>query len=124
MYLFLFTVPSAAPTNLAITAVKPDQIYVQWKGIDNSKFNGRPLGHVVRYKPYFATQFVEKKVPNGIFETNINDLKPFTLYTVEVLAFSGGGYGLPVSGNIKTPEGGKCVSRIETILQIIKSVPN
>ena len=124
MHLFLSTVPSAAPTNLLITAIKSDEIYVQWKGIQYSEFNGRALGYVVRYKPYFDTQFVEKKVPNDILETNINDLKPFTLYTVEVLAYSGGGYGLPVSGNKKTPEGGMCLSKIETILQIRKGVPN
>ena len=102
-----FVAPSAAPTNLVITAVKSDEVYVQWNGIEYSKFNGRQLGYVIKYKTYFAHQFMEKKVPKEILETNINDLKPFTLYVIEVMAYSGGGYGLPVSGNIKTPEGGK-----------------
>ena len=46
------------------------------------------------------------RVPSDVLEATISNFKPFTLYKIEVSAVSGGGYGLPVSGNVKMPEGG------------------
>ena len=103
----LFPVPSVAPTNLQIKAVQPTEIFVEWNTIPDSKWHGRQLGYRIKYKPYHDSTWIIKTVPKQYHDTSITGMKAFTLYVMEVEAYTGKGPGLPVAGVIKTPEGGK-----------------
>ncbi len=103
--------PSAAPTNLTLTPSSSGGLRVEWTPIPAIKFNGRNFGYKVKYRKYVincvSCKYVIETVPNGINEITLTDVRPFTLYEVEVEAYSGAGSGLPVAGVVKTPEGGK-----------------
>ena len=103
----IFLVPKVPPKNFTGRAISPSQVYLSWVGITDAEFNGRPLGYAIRYKKYSDIAYVEKTVPKTNFEATIEDLRPFTLYDFELMAFSGAGYGPPLSVILKTPEGGK-----------------
>ena len=111
-------VPTAAPTNLRILPTSANEVYLQWDGIPDEKFNGRTLGYRINYKPYLNGQYKTTTVPKTFTDTAISGLKAFTLYDIEVEAYSGAGPGLPLSGVTKTPEGGKCSLFFISSLQV------
>ncbi|XP_054706957.1 protein sidekick-like [Uloborus diversus] len=87
-------VPSAGPSEVKINATSSTTIVVKWGEVPKVHQNGIIEG----YKVYYGAKnvpFLFKVIEsNGTFTTTLTELKKYTLYSVQVLAFSRIGDGV------------------------------
>ena len=103
---FFHLAPSMAPEITAAFSHSSTTIFIEWKNISDPYWNGEALGYKVKYKKYFETVFHEKVIDISFEATQLEGLKPFTLYWIDLCAYNSAGEG-PISWSIKkTLEGG------------------
>lgn len=88
-------------------AFSSNTIYTSWIDIPLKSHNGELRGYHVKYKKYFETTWNIKFVDYGYTSCTLTDLKPFTLYWIDVVAVNDAGEGPPDYAIVKTLEGGK-----------------
>ena len=95
-----------APEITAAFSHSSTTIFIEWKNISDPYWNGEALGYKVKYKKYFETVFHEKVIDISFEATQLEGLKPFTLYWIDLCAYNSAGEG-PISWSVKkTLEGG------------------
>ena len=105
--LFICLAPAVVPPNITTVSTSPEVIYMQWVDIPYLQRNGPLTGYKVRYKKYFDNQFNTKNVDFGFITIALTNLKPFTLYWLEISGYNSAGEGPADYSIIKTLEGGK-----------------
>lgn len=98
--------PSAYPINVRAYAFSSTTIYTSWIDIPRKSHNGELRGYHVKYKKYFEPTWNIKFVDYGYTSCILTDLKPFTLYWIDVVAVNDAGEGPPDYAIEKTLEGG------------------
>ena len=94
------------PINVYAVTISPTEIFINWDNIPVKNQNGKLLGYRLRWKKYFSTVYQVKDIPYPVTSSTIKDLKPFTLYHIEVNGFNSGGEGPSEYAMVKTIEGG------------------
>ena len=89
-----FIAPSAAPTNVSVSAVTSSSITVQWEAVDCIHLNGDMAGYSVRYG-VVGTGSTQTVSVSGGDATNatISSLMSSTTYFIEVAAVNSVGTG-------------------------------
>ncbi|XP_065669702.1 uncharacterized protein LOC105844513 isoform X3 [Hydra vulgaris] len=98
--------PERPPPTAKSYSPDPTEIYIEWTDIPAKYCNGKILGYRIRYKIY--TKKEAYKVVEAQFGFNaftIKNLKPFTLYLVEVYGYNANGDGPVQYTMCKTIEG-------------------
>ena len=81
--------PTAAPTNIALTALSPFSLNVMWEAVDPRYHNGMLLYYEVVYQGTSFDQFqLSKTVNYTISSTEVNELHPADEYTVFLIAIN------------------------------------
>ncbi|XP_065669709.1 uncharacterized protein LOC105850908 isoform X4 [Hydra vulgaris] len=98
--------PERPPPYAKSYSPDPTEIYIEWTDIPVKYCNGKILGYRIRYKIY------TKKEPYQVIEAQfgfnaftIKNLKPYTLYLVEVYGYNANGDGPVQYSMCKTIEG-------------------
>ena len=101
------SVPSAGPPSVTVHAVNSHTILVAWQSIPIEKINGNLEGYKILYTDVDGNVPFEKLELNGL-QTQLTELKKFTMYKICVLAFTKTGDGVPSECLYKrTDEDGK-----------------
>ena len=87
-------------------------IYTSWIDIPRKSHNGELRGYHVKYKKYFEPTWNIKFVDYGYTSCTLTDLKPFTLYWIDVVAVNDAGEGPPDYAIEKTLEGGTLITKV------------
>ncbi|XP_065669705.1 uncharacterized protein LOC105849170 isoform X5 [Hydra vulgaris] len=98
--------PERPPPYAKSYSPDPTEIYIEWTDIPVKYCNGKILGYRIKYKIY--TKKEAYKVVEAQFGFNaftIKNLKPFTLYLVEVYGYNANGDGPVQYSMCKTIEG-------------------
>ncbi|XP_034948781.1 Down syndrome cell adhesion molecule-like protein Dscam2 isoform X2 [Chelonus insularis] len=94
----LESVPSAPPQNIACTALSGQNIQVTWKAPPANKIHGIIIGYKLLYEPsneeLLEVQSSRDTKTTQALSTVLHDLRPFTNYTVQVLAYTRAGEGV------------------------------
>ncbi|XP_048465695.1 protein sidekick-1 [Rhincodon typus] len=93
------SVPSAAPGNITAEAVSSTQILVTWGPVPDSEQNGRILGYKILYQERDSELNICSHPVKGNFTQSVvlNDLRKYSQYEIQVLAFTRIGDGVPSS---------------------------
>ena len=106
--MYWFKGPDRPPTKLTTVSVKSTEIYVEWTDILEKNRNGKILGYKIRYKVYLSSEpLKEVEAQNGFNAFVLKNLKPFTLYYVEVYGYNFFNSSPPIFSMCKTIEDGK-----------------
>ena len=92
--------PSAPPANVSCTAVDESSIHCSWQPPPRKDRNGRIIGYTVRYKAANSNAFFPKAVDASVLSMNLEKLKAYTEYRIDVAAKSSKGQG-PFSHHLK-----------------------
>ncbi|XP_047125709.1 uncharacterized protein LOC105850908 isoform X2 [Hydra vulgaris] len=98
--------PERPPPYANSYSTDPTEIYIEWTDIPVKYSNGKILGYRIRYKIYTKKetyQVVEAQFGFNAF--TIKNLKPYTLYLVEVYGYNANGDGPVQYSMCKTIEG-------------------
>ena len=99
--------PDKLVQEFKLQATQPTEVYIEWKTMKATDYNGYPRGYVIRYKSYDESSYMEKLVDYGSTSDTVKGLKPFTIHLFEMMAYTNVGRGEPISEVIKTLEGRK-----------------
>ena len=106
---FLFTVPSLPPTNVSAHNTSSTSLHVSWHEVPKGFVHGILLGYRVLYK--IANVTGNKSITTTsetINKRELQELKKFTIYEINVLAFTAIGDGAnSKSIHVSTDEDGK-----------------
>ena len=87
--------PSAAPSNVSVSAVTSSSITVQWGAVDCIHRNGDITGYSVRYGVQGSgSTEMKDDIGGGAIQTIISGLMPSTNYSIEVAAVNSAGTGV------------------------------
>eukprot|EP00794_Sanderia_malayensis_P011383 gene11383-12569_t len=88
-------VPSAAPSNITVSAIAKDRLRVSWQPPPENKQNGKLLGYYVTCKEMKdPSQLIQRTLRNLLrHQMIIENLKPYTYYLISVQAFTKPGAG-------------------------------
>lgn len=110
--LFFDIVPSAPPQNVACTALTGQNIQVTWKAPPSDRIHGIIKGYKLLYEAAnegtTETHASRNSKITQALSTVLHDLRPYTNYTVQALAYTRAGEGVgstPIS--CMTEETGK-----------------
>ncbi len=95
------------PGDVSVSSNEPTSITVDWAPLPRQFWGGQLLGYKINYKKFTDTVFTEKLIHPGYQTSTLTDLKPYTLYWVEVVGYNSAGDGPPEYGVTKTKQGGK-----------------
>ncbi|XP_053378401.1 tyrosine-protein phosphatase 99A-like isoform X2 [Mercenaria mercenaria] len=99
-------VPEESPKNLVATSTESTKITLHWDPMPEEERNGEGGGYEVEYKPVGSTDMFAYSIEDANKqETLIENLKPFTDYSVSVKFFNDVGQGPPATVSIRTREG-------------------
>ena len=98
--------PEGTPREVSSFSPTSRSVYLSWIDISYDLRNGGLDGYRIRYKKYFEQDFKEKICPFGFTSIAVEDLKPFTMYYIEILGFNAAGDGPPEFQVLKTLEDG------------------
>ena len=95
LILFVFSVPSRAPLNIAFTKVESTEITVHWDPLSLQYVNGRLLGYRVYFQvfTYYYSPLKKNSVTVNATEITLTGLNPGQRYDVSVSAFTSKGEG-------------------------------
>ncbi|XP_072415393.1 protein sidekick-1 isoform X1 [Chiloscyllium punctatum] len=93
------SVPSAAPGNITTEAVSSTQILVMWGPVPDSEQNGLILGYKILYQEKDSELSICTHLVKGNFTQSVvlNDLRKYSPYEIQVLAFTRIGDGVTSS---------------------------
>lgn len=106
--------PSAPPQNVACTALSGETVQVTWKPPPADKVHGMILGYKLLYEAASdaASELhgsPETKITHAL-STVLQNLNPYTNYTVQVLAYTRAGDGVGSNHvSCTTQETGSCL---------------
>ena len=108
------TAPSAPPTSVSVSEVTSSSITVQWGPVDCIHHNGDITGYSVQYREVGSgiVQTISVSVVSGDRATEIPNLHPSTIYTIEVAAVNSAGtgpYSYPLIAEVLQSEDCKCL---------------
>ena len=125
LYLFFFSVPSRAPSNITFKDVRATRVTVSWNPLPWQFHNGRLLGYKVylRKNPYYSVQSNTSSVnfsnPNTT-QITLTGLEPAQRYDVSVSAFTSKGEG-PRSYNYYVTTGKPLKTEYNPVFLLIHS---
>ena len=104
----IFIAPYIAPPNLMHDIYNETSIFISWLPISSSQVPGKLLGYRIRYRLYheYHNNVIKIDVDQYTQNKMINNLKPFSLYWLEVTGFTIAGEGPKSIVIINTPPGG------------------
>lgn len=89
-------VPTAGPSRVTANATSSTTVVVSWGPVPEAHRNGVLQGYRVAYRAARAPAVVHRDVEsNSTFATTLTELRKYTRYTVQVLAFTRVGDGAP-----------------------------
>jgi protein sidekick len=93
-FIVLFKAPSSGPKTVSANETSSTTIVVRWNEVDLLHRNGIIEGYKVYYGA-LNVPFRYKKVPsNATFTTTLTELRKFTQYSIQVLAYTRIGDGV------------------------------
>ena len=102
----MLSAPSVAPDSVLADSYSPSTLEIEWAGIPEKSFNGRPLGYNISYFPdglesdlSFATIAYDFQ---SYYYHFLSGLAFNTTYVIRVSAVSGGGIGPGVDTIVTT----------------------
>ena len=110
--------PEAPPSNLSIVATGPMSLFVSWKPVARGFENGEIVQYFLQYYE-MATSHDRKNMTFSatVLETNLINLKNWTLYGVEVAAYTKVGRGFVCIEHERTTENGKWNNNFQIIIK-------
>ena len=93
---FIFPVPSVAPSDLRVSTLHFTELKVQWNPIPQHSVNGRLLGYVVNYQEYPYDRYSPRRVNTSSPDVHVlvlSGLKAAHSYRVWVAGFTRTGTG-------------------------------
>ncbi|KAK0094057.1 hypothetical protein PV326_011918 [Microctonus aethiopoides] len=119
----LEAVPSSSPQNVACAALTGQNIQVTWKPPPSNKIHGIIKGYKLLYEPTNeGTGEIHSSRDTKITQalsTVLHDLRPFTNYTVQVLAYTRAGEGVSSAPISCTTE-----ETVPDVPERVKAIPN
>ncbi|XP_044574410.1 Down syndrome cell adhesion molecule-like protein Dscam2 isoform X3 [Cotesia glomerata] len=118
----LEAVPSAPPQHIACTALTGQNIQVTWKAPPADKIHGVIKGYKLLYEPANeeSSEIVgsrDTKITQAL-STVLHDLRPYTNYTVQILAYTRAGEGVT-----STPISCMTEETVPDVPERVKAVP-
>ncbi|XP_057323530.1 cell adhesion molecule Dscam2-like isoform X3 [Microplitis mediator] len=119
----LEAVPSSPPQNIACTALTGQNIQVTWKAPPSDKIHGIIKGYKLLYEPANeeSTETLgsrDTKITQAL-STVLHDLRPYTNYTVQILAYTRAGEGVS-----STPISCMTEETVPDVPERVKAVPS
>ena len=98
--LFIFSVPSRAPSFIRLSNLEQTDVKVQWNPLSQYYANGRLLGYRVYFREYRSYYYYYSYLTESVNTSSANvtmvilrDLKEATTYQIAVTAFTSKGEG-------------------------------
>lgn len=95
MFIFTFSVPGAAPSNVRGQFTSSTSISVKWDEVPDDKRHGEILYYIVIWRVTGVDSKERKRVDAPLRQSNLNDLVKYTNYSIQVLAATLIGEGPP-----------------------------
>jgi len=108
-------VPSLAPVNLRAHNMSSTRLLVAWEPLPEDQVNGILLGYKVTYSKYGEIDARKQNVSAMLNLTILSGLEKFTVYHVNVSAFTRVGNGPEANVTASTDQDGKKKPRVFTV---------